>query len=291
MPIESLKIRTERGAFEAIACGGDNKPVVLCFHGFPDNCETYAELLPRLASRGFRAVAANLRGYAPSTVAGPYRTEDLAEDALAISRSLSPSAPICVIGHDIGGQTLYRAMVKEPSRFLAAAILAAPHPHSIMQNSRSSLRQVWRSRYIILMQFRGFAEWWVSRNNFLYVEKLWREWSPEFSLPEHHLRSVKETIKVSMPAPVEMYRSGDFAGSSDKLSTPTLLLMGDRDGCVSSSMAAGQQTLFTGPYELKTVANTGHFLHWEAPDVITDSICDWFNSALGNPAAAPACGD
>jgi len=278
LPIETLKIKTERGNFHAIAAGGEAQPVVLCLHGFPDNCETYAELLPRLASRGFRAVAANLRGYAPSPLEGPYRTEDKAEDALAISRALSPTAPIYVVGHDIGGQALYRALVKHPSRFLAAVILAAPHPQTIMENSRSSLRQLWRSRYIILMQIRGFAEWWLSRKDFRYVEKLWREWSPEFPLPMKHFLSVKETIKASMPAPVEMYRSGDFAGSTEKIATPTLLLMGDRDGCVSSSMAEGQEALFSGRYELKLVANTGHFLHLEAPDAIGDYICQWFSS-------------
>jgi len=285
MQSESLRIQTERGVFHGIATGATTQSVVLCLHGFPDNCETYAMLLPLIARQGFRVVAVNLRGYSPSPLEGPYRAEDLAEDILAICRALSPTAPVYVVGHDIGGQTLYRAMSKQPSLFLAGVILAAPHPQAIIRNSRRSFRQPWQSRYIILMQFRGFAEWWVSRKDCRYVEKLWREWSPKFTLPEIHLRSVKETITASMPAPIEMYRSGDFAGSPEKLSTPTLLLMGDRDGCVVPAMAEGQEALFTRRYELRVIPNTGHFLHLEAPELINECICEWFRSVPQAPSA------
>src|ERR1700752_3570582 len=65
-------------------------PLVLCLHGFPDNAYTYRYLLPALAASGFRAVAAFMRGYAPTSAApdGRYQSVLLAQDAVALITAL-----------------------------------------------------------------------------------------------------------------------------------------------------------------------------------------------------------
>ena len=53
--------------FGARTCG-DEGPLALCLHGFPDSAHTWDHLLPELAAAGFRAVAPWTRGYAPTDV-------------------------------------------------------------------------------------------------------------------------------------------------------------------------------------------------------------------------------
>ena len=78
-------------------------PLVLCLHGFPDNALTYRYLLPKLAEAGFRAVAAYMRGYAPTSVPadGRYQGAVLGRDALDLIEALGVGLGL-VIGHDWG---------------------------------------------------------------------------------------------------------------------------------------------------------------------------------------------
>jgi pimeloyl-ACP methyl ester carboxylesterase len=57
---------------------------------------------------------------------------------------------------------------------------------------------------------------------------------------------------------------------------PTLLLLGARDGCFLPEMAAGAERAFRGPYEPRTLADGGHFLHLERPDAVAQAALDWF---------------
>ena len=53
-PIEPVAIDIPRGPFGARALGSADAPLVVCLHGFPDDAGTFDDLLPRLATAGFR---------------------------------------------------------------------------------------------------------------------------------------------------------------------------------------------------------------------------------------------
>nr|MDQ3293818.1 alpha/beta hydrolase [Actinomycetota bacterium] len=71
-----------------LACG-DEGPLAVCLHGFPDSAWTWRTLAPDLAAAGYRVVAPFLRGFAPSSVPsdGRYQTGVLAADACALHQA------------------------------------------------------------------------------------------------------------------------------------------------------------------------------------------------------------
>lgn len=273
-----VPLDTPRGRFGVRYRAGQDEaegPVVVCVHGFPDDASTYDGLAGVLADAGYRVAAVNLRGYAPSTLDGPLGLDDLVDDLLAVVDALSPHAPVALIGHDYGAQLAYPALARAGHRFSAAVLLAGAHPAVLQRNARRSPRQLWMSRYIVFFQLGGVADRRVARDDFAYVEALWRRWAPGFTVPAEHLAHVKRTLAASMPAPVAMYRGGGFAVPEQPISVPTRYVCGADDGCALPYLADGQEALFTGPYAADVWPATGHFPHLEQPRRAADTVLDW----------------
>ena len=101
--IEQRVVTVNDVEFTCLAAGDDG-PLALCLHGFPDSAHTYRYLLPRLAAGGYRAVAPFMRGYAPTAVPadGRYQTGMLAMDAIGLHEALGGDGDAVIIGHDWG---------------------------------------------------------------------------------------------------------------------------------------------------------------------------------------------
>ncbi|MFI7215887.1 alpha/beta fold hydrolase [Micromonospora maritima] len=271
---EFTQLATTRGGF-AVRRFGHEGPQVVCLHGFPDDASTYDDLARHLASTGHRVTAVNLRGYAPSTLDGPLGLDALVADLLAVLDALSPDGPVHFVGHDYGAQVAYPAMARAPHRFASATLFAGAHPAYVRRNARRFPRQLWASRYIVFFQFGSYADRRVARNDFAYVDRLWRRWAPGFTPPPAHLDQVKRTLAASMPAPVAMYRAGGFAVPEDPIAAPTLYVTGADDGCALPQLADGQEDLFTGEYRAEVWAHTGHFPHLEQPERAAIAVREW----------------
>jgi len=269
---------TGRGVF-GVRRHGTSGPMVVCLHGFPDDASTYDGLAAAVAATGFRLVAVNLRGYAPSPLDGPLGLDDLVEDLLAVVDALSPDAPVALIGHDYGAQLAYPALARAPHLFSAAVLLAGAHPAVLQRNARRHPRQLWMSRYIVFFQLGALADRRVARADFAYVDALWRRWAaPGFAIPTGHLDQVKRTLAASMPAPVAMYRGGGFAVAEQQIPVPTLCISGAKDGCALPELADGQERLFTGGYAARVWADTGHFPHLEQPGRTAAAVTEWLSA-------------
>ncbi len=269
---------TRRGGF-GVRHHGTDGPLVVCLHGFPDDASTFDGLAAALVAAGYRVAAVNLRGYAPSPLDGGLGLDDLVEDLLAVVDALAPGAPVRLVGHDYGAQLAYPAMARAPQRFAAAVLLAGAHPGVVARNARRSPRQLWMSRYIVFFQLGSYADRCVARDDFAYVEALWRRWAPGWTVPAGHLAHVKGTLAASMPAPVAMYRAGGFGVPEQEIGVPTLYVCGADDGCASPFLADGQDALFTAGYEAQTWEGTGHFPHLEHPARAADAVIGWFARA------------
>ncbi|MFK5647945.1 alpha/beta fold hydrolase [Ornithinimicrobium sp. LYQ121] len=273
------RLRTARGVFAARVQGPADAPVVLCQHGFPDDASTFDSLGEALARAGYRVVAPNLRGYAPSPLQGSLGMRSLVADLMAIIDLVSPDEAVAMVGHDFGAQLAYPAMAAHAPRFASAVLMAGAHPAHVIRNARLSPRQWWRSRYIVFFQLGRVADRAFARDDFAYVDRLWRRWSaPGATLPAEHLAHVKRTLRASMPAPVAMYRAEGFAVPKTTIFVPTLYLSGRDDGCAAPRLAQGQEALFPHGYRAETWPGTGHFLHLEQPDRTATAVLSWLTS-------------
>ena len=289
MLIEQITIDTVRGQFSARMAGDEKNPLVMCLHGFPDDASTFDGLLEQLAGNGFRAVAPFCRGYAPSPLLNPDGStfgkdlfEVLGKDVLAIADTIASKAKVHLVGHDNGAFSVYHLLQLAPERFDRVVTMTAGHPAAVFKNTMRSPAQLWRSRYAFFFQVPSISEWFVQRHDFTYLEKLWHDWAaPGWTLPQAYLDGVKQTIAASMPSPLLHYRSGGINGGKNwqKITAPTLYLIGAEDGCVLPEISAGQEDYFAGEFKSEIIPKAGHFLHLEQSEIVGKKVTEWLNQA------------
>jgi pimeloyl-ACP methyl ester carboxylesterase len=281
-----MRVATAAGTFEVLAQGDEQAPLVLCLHGFPDTAMGWEPLLARLAGAGFRAVAPYMRGYHPSTLAGPYHVDRIADDVIALADTLSPGRPVHVVGHDWGAIATYVALARSPGRFARAVTMAVPHPNALVANLREFPGQLRLSWYVTFFQLGKRADERATANDFELIERLWAKWSPGFRPSAAYLAELKRCLAASGPAPFEYYRAL-FRPMREALrrarrrlviDTPLLNLHGANDGCVDARMAARQERFFRGPMQGRVLPGVGHFLHIEQPDEVGAHVVDWLRT-------------
>ena len=296
MPVEQARADAPRfieaagGRFAYLAAGPEDGPLVVCLHGFPDHAESFTPLVARLADAGYRAVAPWMRGYAPSTLTGPYHGEQLADDALGIARALAGGGRFALVGHDWGALAVWSACARAPADLACAVTMAVPHPVATAQHLARHPSQLRRSWYLFFFQLPLAPERALARHDFALVDRLWRDWSPGFALDDGARRRLHACLGASMPAPIDYYREIPrqllalrAARGRGRIATPVLHLHGSDDGCIEAAAASHQTRFVKGPFASEVIAGAGHFLQLERPDQAAASILRW----LGDHHACP----
>ncbi len=282
-PQAFVEVAGERFAY--LAAGPARGPLVVCLHGFPDHAESFLPLIARLAAAGYRAIAPWMRGYAPSTLAGPYDGERLADDALAIARQLAGGRRFALIGHDWGALATWSACAREPADLACAVTMAVPHPLATAAHIARRPSQLRRSWYVFFFQLPRLPERALARDGLALVDRLWRDWSPGFSLDDAARRRLHHCLAASLPAPIHYYRAiprqlfaARPAFARRRIATAVLHLHGADDGCIEAAAAARQSRFMKGPFECEIIERAGHFLHLEQPDVTATLVLDWLRA-------------
>jgi pimeloyl-ACP methyl ester carboxylesterase len=265
------------GEVHALVGGAVNARPLLFLHGFPDHPPTAVPFLEHLAET-HRVVAPWLRGYAPSPIVGPYDLDTLAADALALIDRLGDQVDL--VGHDWGGEITYTVCAAAPSHVRRAVTLAIPHPATLLRSLANS-KQWKKSWYMGLFQLPG-AGYLVRRRELALIDRLWRAWSPSFTLDSARRDELHACLKRSLPAPLEYYRAivrplttffDRVRKTEAHIATPLLQLHGSDDGCIVPPTDEDRR-LFDARV-LEVVPNLGHFLHVEAPTTIAARVARW----------------
>lgn len=274
--IETFTVQANSLRFHCRAAG--EGPLVLCLHGFPDTAHSFDALLPVLAEAGYRAVAPFMRGYAPTEVPadGDYSMQTLARDVTALADALG-AGDVRLIGHDWGGFAACGAANTQPGRIRKLVVMAVPH----MAAPRFTPAQLKRSWYVWLFQLPWLPERKLAENNFSFIDRLYREWSPSWLPTGYDLEPVKAALAApgGLKAALGYYRAmirGSDRASREMLarrtSVPSLWLVGAEDGSIGVDQFDGMAKAFTGPFRKVVVAGAGHFPHREQPDVVLAEV-------------------
>jgi pimeloyl-ACP methyl ester carboxylesterase len=235
--------------------------------------------MAELAAAGYRAVAPWMRGYAPSTLAGPYHAEQLAEDALAIGRALGGGRRFALIGHDWGAVATWAACARGPAELACAVTMAVPHPLAMIEHLARRPAQVRRSWYMLFFQLPVVPERALARGDFALVDRLWRAWSPGFRLEAGPRQRLHRCLAASMPAPIQYYRAIARQLRDPppvgRIETPVLHLHGSEDGCIEPGAAQRQRRFLNGPFDSELIAQAGHFLQLERPAEVAARALRW----------------
>ena len=283
---EQLSFEHEALTFSAQAMG--DGPIVLCLHGFPDNAGSFRHQLPALAEAGYRAISLTLRGYEPGAIPadGDYTMETIATDILAVIESLD-TGPVHLIGHDWGAAVAYVAAAAAPERFKSLTVMAVPHAGRFAREGLRIPKQLRLSWYMGFFNIPWFSDWVVQRQDYAFIRKLWRDWSPGWQPEPGVLDSVIQAL--SQPgvrsAALGYYRAAlsikALLVSAEEahypVPVPTLALSGERDGCIASEVFEQLMVAQDFPKGLtfSRIAEAGHFLHQEQPEQVNREILDW----------------
>jgi pimeloyl-ACP methyl ester carboxylesterase len=265
-------------------------PLVLCLHGFPDHARSFRDQMPALARAGYRVVAPAMRGYAPTGPApdGRYQTAALALDVVALIEALGYDDAI-VFGHDWGATAAYGAALAAPARIRKLITAAVPYGPQVSGAFLSSYDQQRRSWYMFFFQ-TPFADVALGHDDFAFIERLWRDWSPGWTLPHDEMAALKETFRQPgvADAALAYYRAllnpalQDPALAAlqgrmmlEPIDVPAMVLHGADDGCMGAELVEGMAAFFPRGLRVEIVPRTGHFLHQEDPQRINALILDF----------------
>lgn len=268
-------------------------PLVLLYHGFPDTAHSWLPVARRLAAEGYRAVAPNLRGYYP-TSKGPDGGASLIDgglDALGLMTALRAERA-AIVGCDWGSLVAYAAAHLAPERIWKVAPGTGMHPANL---SFSDPELLYRFRHFVVHQFRGLAELHARRNDWAYLNRLYRRWSPTWDFDEADLREVKNAFRAGgIGGPFAWYRSlaaaqvlASYRGQRDIMSrlttVPALVWAGTADGATPARFTMGQEAFHIGGLTTRFVEGAGHFPHAEKPDETADLLLEFLGPAERAP--------
>jgi pimeloyl-ACP methyl ester carboxylesterase len=247
-------------------------PVIL-LHGFPDSGRLWRHQVSTLAQAGFRVIVPDLRGYGgsdkPESV-DQYHMLFLLSDMCCVLDAEGASRAH-VIGHDWGAALAWVAAASLPQRVDHLVAMSVGHPSSF----RDSLEQLEKSWYMLLFQFRGVAEQWLSGDDWANF----RSWSghPDADAVIEEL----ENGGTLTPA-LNYYRANvppeSYLRTQVELppvQAPTMGIWSTGDIALTERQMLRSETHVSGTWRYERIEGPGHWMQLEAPDAVNGLLLDF----------------
>jgi pimeloyl-ACP methyl ester carboxylesterase len=271
----------ERRFHVAKAGGGEGAPIVLV-HGWPEHWYAWRLVMPLLAER-HRVLAVDLRGFGWSDIAWDgFEKERMADDLVGVLGALGIER-VRLVGHDWGGWIGFLLALRRPDlveRFVAINVpppwarrtLASPRNlrRQLTLARRGTIRRLQRSKWAARYIRRAAADRENLSRNVLrvYVRDLRASTRARAGGLLHRTFLIRELAPIL---------GGRYRRAP--LETPTLLLLGDRDPLVPPKPARYHRP--ADPLRVEVLADAGHYLPEEAPELVATRISDFLAEARG----------
>jgi pimeloyl-ACP methyl ester carboxylesterase len=153
--IEIRELQVNGMTFRCRICGLENsgEPVIL-LHGFPETSHMWKGILISLASKGYRCLAPDQRGYSigarPNDVES-YRIDEIASDVIALADAVG-FQKFHLVGHDWGAGCGWTVVQLYPDRVNSWSALSIPHMAAFDTAKKTDTDQKKRSWYMNFFQ-------------------------------------------------------------------------------------------------------------------------------------------
>jgi len=299
------------------AVDGDG-PLVVLLHGFPESWYSWRHQIAALAPR-FRAVAPDLRGYnlsdKPPGVAA-YALPELVADVRGLVEAFGEREAV-IVGHDWGGAVAWTFAMEHPEATRRLVVMNCPHPAIFAQHLGTNRRQLVRSWYMFFFQIPWLPEALLGLGHArLIADAIRRTAVRQDSLTEEDLLRLRAAAcqPGALRAGINYYRAAfrspearalwprwlrrflygerSIEGLRERLedwpriTAPTLLVWGEQDVALGRELSVGMEPLIAGPFEVKYIPLSGHWVQQEQPQVVNGYLLDFLGDLA--PAEAPA---
>jgi pimeloyl-ACP methyl ester carboxylesterase len=255
-------------------------PPVLLLHGWPDAGRLWRHQVAALGDAGFRTIVPDLRGFGasdrPETV-DAYGLPALVGDVLALLDALEVERAH-VVGHDWGAALAWVLATLAPDRVESLAVLSVGHPAAF---SGASLLQREKSWYMLLFQFEGVAEEWLSKDG-------WRNFRDWGNHPDADACITDLERPGALTASLGWYRANLPPGSLvaeplelPPVQVPTMGVWSTGDMALTEAQMTGSEAnVAPGQWRYERVEGAGHWMQLEAPDRVNELLLDFLPRSI-----------
>jgi pimeloyl-ACP methyl ester carboxylesterase len=266
------------GGLKFLVSSAGEGPDVVLLHGFPDTPYSWAEIEGTLVEAGWRVTVPWLRGYHQATIVPGrgYDPETIGRDALALLDAIGASSAV-LVGHDWGALIAYAAAALAPERVRAIATFAIPHP-SVLERTPSAF---WAVRHFLSLKL-PWAEQLCRRNDFAYLDRLYRRWSPNWTGAEREESLSRAKRALSSPATLSgalaYYRDlplGKPPSVTARVPQVPGLVVGGAEDLAEAKLFSRTAALLAQPSRALIVAGAGHWPHRENAALVVPELLDF----------------
>jgi epoxide hydrolase 4 len=296
-PWHMEKLRLKSGLNMEVARAGSG-PLVVMLHGFPECWYSWRHQIRALAPH-FECVAPNLRGYgdtdAPVGVEN-YTLDKLVGDVADLIEACGREKAI-IVAHDWGGAIAWATVLQRPELVERIAVLNLPHPLKMQENLRHNPRQMLSSWYILFFQIPRLPEMMLRARDFAILKRSIRDSAVQKSaFSDEDLEHFREAFRnpYSITAAINYYRAivrGNFRPRGPvpdwmtrKISAPTMVIWGEQDVALRKELTFGMKELFSGPFEIHYVPDSGHWVQQEKPDLVNSYLLKFLSPMMQSSA-------
>ena len=259
--------------------------LVVLLHGFPEFWYSWRYQIPALA-RHFKVVVPDLRGYNDSDKpSSGYDLDTLSQDVRGTIAALGYRSAH-IVGHDWGGAIAWHLAHTYPESINRLAILNAPHPHQFTQALASNFDQLRRSWYVLALQVPNLPEWVIRNNLKDFVQNIFRENAIRkgaFGQEDNQIYQAALEKPGVLNSIVKYYRQlsapqtwlKSWGRSLDPITAPTLVLWGEDDSFLSTSLTQSFGKLITAPFQLELISQCGHWIQQEVPRTVNRKLLNF----------------
>jgi pimeloyl-ACP methyl ester carboxylesterase len=251
---------------------GEGRPVIL-LHGFPDSGRVWRNQVPALAAAGFQVIVPDLRGYGKSDKPGDvasYAMPLLLGDVIGVLDDLGAERAH-VVGHDWGAAVAWALASFVPQRVDHLAALSVGHPAAFAAAGFTQREKSW---YMLLFQFEGIAERWLSDNDWANF----RAWAGH---PDADT-VIAELAAGSLTPGLSWYRAIVPPESLlaprlelPPVPAPTMGVWSSGDIALTEAQMTGSAERVSGPWRYEVLPDVGHWMQLEAPEAVNRLLTDF----------------
>jgi len=252
---------------------GEGQPVVL-LHGFPDSGRLWRHQVPALVEAGFKVIVPDMRGYGRSdkpAEVDAYTMDKLAGDVVAVLGAAGAERAH-VVGHDWGAGVAWATALMAAERVDHLVVMSVGHPATFFADGFEQYEKSW---YMLLFQFAGVAEEWLSANDWTNFRAWGRHPDMDAVLEEFQgngsLTPGLNYYRANVP-PERLLVSGL---EPPPIQAPTMGLWSSGDFALTEAQMVNSAKNVAGPWRYERIDGPGHWMQLEAPSEVSRLLIDF----------------